>query len=355
LAGIYVLFGTFSVAGYTQTLEQLAAGSDSSLAFPEVFAIYLQTMFEWTSIVGSVYFLVSYKGRWRTRLKLPVVAYILTFVARLLALGIRGGILTLTVLGLFFLYLETGKIRIWFASGLLVVLFPFFSYLGAEYREGIKDEFLAVDTVDRLRLIVSEAPSAARSFEGDGIVRTLDAVYLRLESARNSVSLVRLQDRGMGSSLVPTLGSLLAVIPSRLWPDKGYFPASGTDNVFGTAMYVVKRETYGFSDMGPYLASAHEYWEFGLSYVVLSGLLLGLLWRALVQWAVRSHLNTASLLAIGCLLDAHHGELAVLAPLALVIKVFWYQGVPLAAVLFLLTLFRRIRFSGDQAPAGQPP
>ncbi|MDP2105722.1 MAG: hypothetical protein Q8J76_06975, partial [Desulfobulbaceae bacterium] len=164
----------------------------------------------------------------------------------------------------------------------------------------------------------------------------------RLEATRNSVSLINLYNNGEGVKLRPTISSLAAFIPTRFWPSKNY-PSSSTEDVNGTAMYVVKSETYGFTDMGPFLSSAHDYWEGGIFYTIISAILVGYAWRKLCEWGYRSGYSAISLLVAGSLLDAHHGEISVISPLALTIKVAFFQIIPLIVFFIAIRFVFRLR------------
>jgi hypothetical protein len=345
----FVILGAYIVVTNFSVISSIPSRDASAF---EVVNIYLQTMFEYTSIVAAVLLIVFYRGRWRVAVNGAAVAMCLGVVARLLAMGLRGSAFIFLVLGLLFLFVKNGRVNVKYGAALVLVVFPFFSYLGGDYRELLVGSLQDSDTVERLRFMAQYGPGSRVASQEDVIGRNLNAIYTRLEASRNSVSLVKLQDRGQGASLVPTLASLVAVIPARFWSTRPFFPASTTDDVFGSAMYVVKRETYGAADMGPYLASAHEYWEGGILYLLLGGALLGVLWRRAVVWTEASGCSAMSLLTLGLLLDAHHGELSVTAPIALVIRMGWYQYIPTLFVVLLLRVLVRARIGGTATGVG---
>ncbi len=352
--GTYVTVRKLIAPDPFQTYEQLAGIARAGTTLYDVLTTYLQTMFEWTSTVAAVIFLTLYRGRWHRTLKIAVVVYCILYLVRSLTLGLRGGLFIFLMLGLFFAYVQSGRIRAVYALVIGFCALSMFSYLGGPYREQLYS-LADLGTLDRLQVMVDGMTRSRATNEASGIAGTIDGLYHRLEASRDSVSLVRLFNAGHGVSLTPTTSALTAFIPARLGATP-YYVTSSTADVFGTAMHVVRRETYGASDMGPYLASAHQYWEGGILYLVFGGLLCGWIWRAAVRWCIHSGTSTASLLLLGSLLDAHHGELSVTAPVALFIRLFWYQLVPMAALLVVLKMWpRRLRLKHLGAAPQQPP
>jgi hypothetical protein len=130
-----------------------------------------------------------------------------------------------------------------------------------------------------------------------------------------------------------------------LWPLKR--PAGScdaTDN--GGAMYKVM--SFGYASpywvMGPYLASAHAYYEGGWILVILFGPILGFLWSILCRFAEKKPTGIA-IVYIMIFLSAFtlDGFFTGIAPLHVFFKTFWLAFVPLILLdkaVGLLTVFR---------------
>lgn len=335
IIGIYLLIINFSVAGIVQSVAEIAGEVEKSYTFFDKINIYLRTMFEWTALATSVIFLFTYKGS--KLLKFIVLAFCIGIIIRQLAMGLRGGIYIFIMLILFVSYIKKRSLNFRFIIPLIIILIPIFSFLGGEFRQDISyGQLIQSDTFERIGIITNKllhpTPKIKVNTKKDDIFNSL---YIRLEATRNSFSLVNLFDEGKGVNFRPTISSIRAFVPQQVTGIRN-FPASSTNNAYGTAMHVVREKTYGTSEMGPYLASAHEYWEGGIVYLVFSAILLGLIWRLLSKWSIKRGYDTLSLIILLSLLDAHHGEMSVLAPLALIIRLFWYQILPIIIITYLI-------------------
>lgn len=301
--------------------------------------IYLQTMFEWSSIIAAI-IILCFGGKLLA--KFFSITLILFTQLFLVSQGLRGGVLMLVILVPFYLYIRNGKIPL----GLLLIfslsIMPFFSYLGGDFRNKLQNELLITAPVERLVFIMEDgfAHGNGVSFEvSDWVFK----IYKRLEATRNSVCLIRLNDEGLGVSLRPTISSLFSLVPARVWPEK-YYPTSSRGDLRSTAMYVVKAETYGTTDMGPFLSSAHEYWEGGILYTLFSAFIVACFWRQVCIRFQFSRYGVLILLVVGGGLDAHHGELSVVAPLSHIIKVFFYQIIPLLFLFYFIRFIKSLRW-----------
>ena len=117
-------------------------------------------------------------------------------------------------------------------------------------------------------------------------------------------------------------------------------------------MYRVMSISYGspYYAMGPFLVSAHAYWEGGWGWLVAAGLLTGLIWRLILNWC-----NSQSL-AMGCLFAllfasafVLDGVYTALAPLYAIIRCFWLSILPVLGLRFAI---RRIPWRWRGRPAG---
>lgn len=312
------------LGGYQANEQVILRGQYSP---PELVSIYLNTMFGWTTLACSAILFVDKETSryWR----LLSAATLLLYVLRQTALGLRGGVFIVGVL-LAFLTIAYGRTRgvLYFFLAVAIIA-PVFTMLGSSYRIDVQQFLVRANTFERLAYIAKSLASSQSSREDDILLENL---MVRLQATRHSVALIRLYDNGKGAGLKPMTSALAAVVPGWLWPSKPY-PTSSTDDASGSAMYVSVKETNGRSDMGPYLTSAHAYWEGGIIWLIACGLATGWLWNQIVKWSYRRK-DGIVLLVLVMLLDAHHGEMEVLAPIPSIIRLFWYSILPVLLFVY---------------------
>jgi len=340
IIGVYLFATSLSLAGTVQTVAEIAGEVQKDNSFLDLVTIYLRTMFEWTALVTAILFLFTSKGS--KLIRIIVIIFCVGVVIRQLALGLRGGVFIIAVLVMFVSYVKTNKINFRFIIPLLIVLIPVFSFLGGSFRDSITRGFLVEAGMnERLEII------ASNMFSSDKTVSKYEetfseSVYSRLEATRNSVSLIETFNKGEGVGLKPLISSVTALVPQQITGVKNY-AASSTDNAYGTAMHVVREKTYGYTDMGPFLASAHEYWEGGPLYLIISAFLLGIIWRKVTKWCVRRGYDTISLIVLLLLLDAHHGEMSILFPFSLGVRLLYFQILPTLIIIYSIDFMSNLK------------
>jgi hypothetical protein len=338
LMGGYLLATSLSVGGIVQSVAEIAGEVQKDNSLLDLVTIYLRTMFEWTALVTAVLFLFTSNGS--KLIRISVMIFCIGVVLRQLALGLRGGVFIMSILVLFISYIKTNKINFRFVIPAVVLLIPVFSFLGGSFRENITSGFLVeAEMFERLKIIATRMFNSEKNINKEEKSFS-ESIYSRLEATRNSVSLIEAYDNGFGVGFKPLLSSVTALVPQQVTGVKKY-AASSTDNAFGTAMYFVREKTYGFTDMGPFLTSGHEYWEGGPFYLVFSAFLVGMIWRKVTSWCVSRGNDTMSLIILISLLDAHHGEMSVLSPLALVVRLFYFQILPVFILLHFISYVDR--------------
>jgi len=100
---------------------------------------------------------------------------------------------------------------------------------------------------------------------------------------RNSAVLYQGWDDGRGAGWGASLSALVYPLPRALWAAKP--PAGSIDSTpYGAAMFKVMSIGHGapYYVMGPYLASAHAYWEGGIAGLLASGFATGGLWALFI-------------------------------------------------------------------------
>lgn len=340
ILGMYLLAISFSVSGIAQSVMEAAGGVQKQNSFADIINIYLRTMFEWTALVCAILYIFT--GRGPKIIKLIVIVFCVAIVLRQLALGLRGGVFIISILILFVSYLKNNSIDLKKILPIVILLVPIFGFLGGSFREDITSGFLVeADTFERVEIVVTKIFSSDKKVKTDEKSFS-ESVYSRLEATRNSVSLIKTFNDGDFVQFKPLISAVTALIPQSITGLKNY-ATSSTDDVSGTAMYEVRAKTYGYTDMGPFLTSAHEYWEGGPLYVIFSAFILGLIWRKLTKLVIDRNYDTISLVILISILDAHHGEMSIAPPLALVIRLFYFQILPTMFVIYMMN--KMIKYS----------
>lgn len=222
------------------------------------------------------------------------------------------------------------------AGACLVALTPFFIVLGDmayrfEINLRLRGEPIS-ETVPYVLDRIVETPFGASPFI------LWEQLMFRAMGPRNSVVLYRLFDAGHGAGGRPIMSSAVMVVPRVLWGTKS--PAGSADSSpYGGAMYRVMAIGHGspYYVMGPFLASAHAYWEGGWVWLLAAGFLTGLVWRFIVRYSERQLLGFSVLyvmiFASSFLLD---GFYTALAPLYGLIRAFWMLLCPVLLLRVIL-------------------
>ena len=224
----------------------------------------------------------------------------------------------------------------------LVVSLPFFAVMGnLNFRYAMAAELGGKSIFEVLPLL-----GAAQSQVASGGVKDMsDSLVARAMAARNSVILYRLYDRGEGCGLAALSSSIYLPIPRFLWPSKR--PAGSCDSTeYGGAMYQVMSRGYAspYWVMGPYLASAHAYFDGGWIAVILFGPILGAAW-SLICWFAEKRPMATALVYVMVFLSAFtlDGLFTGVAPIHELVRAFWLSFVPLYSLDKTVGLLSRLR------------
>ena len=165
----------------------------------------------------------------------------------------------------------------------------------------------------------------------------------RAQDVRNSVSLYKVYDRGEGAGLKPLTSALYFPIPRIVWPDKRP-PGSASDNMYGTAMHIVQYEKgKDFFEMGPFLASAHAYWELGWIGIILIGLITGVFWRIVLDWCSARGSLLGMIVAITFAASLMtNGVVTMLHPLYSYLPAFWSHVIVLLVLSYMISVMIRL-------------
>lgn len=219
-----------------------------------------------------------------------------------------------------------------------VLLLPIFAVLGDKDTRGA---MASSSSQLEIYSLVLEAGIKNISNSEDMFDAFLESFSWRAQGVRNSVTLYKDYDYG-GGGFKTYSGTFLAFIPRGIWPDK---PMLGSldHTEFESAMYKVMLLGYGEpGTMGPFLASAHAYWEGGWIWLVVAGLITGLFWSFIFRYCSRLPDIIAAVVIFtfgaALLID---GLLTMLAPLYSFIIRLWLSILPLFIIyicIFLITI-----------------
>jgi len=165
----------------------------------------------------------------------------------------------------------------------------------------------------------------------------------RAQDVRNSVSLYKVYDRGDGAGLKPLASALYFPIPRIVWSEKRP-PGSASDDMYKTAMHIVQYEKGKvFFEMGPFLASAHAYWELGWLGIILIGLITGVFWRIVLDWCSARGSLLGIIVAITFAASLMtNGVVTMLHPLYSYFPAFWSHVIVLLVLSFIISIMIRL-------------
>lgn len=253
---------------------------------------------------------------------IPIVSLIVIGITA----GVRGRIIwavsLLLVAGIF----NRQKKVIALCLFISVLLLPIFAVLGDKDTRGA---MASSSSQSEIYSLVLEAGIKNISNTSDMVDAFLESFSWRAQGVRNSVTLYKDYEYG-GGGFNTYSGAFLAFVPREIWPDK---PMLGSldHTEFESAMYKVMLLGHGEpGTMGPFLASAHAYWEGGWIWLVIAGLITGLFWNVIFRCCSRLPDVIAAVVIFtfgaALLID---GLLTMLAPLYSFIIRFWLSLLPL--------------------------
>jgi hypothetical protein len=99
---------------------------------------------------------------------------------------------------------------------------------------------------------------------------------------------------------------------------------------YGSAMFLVQRgKGSPLDQMGPFLASAHAYWEGGWIWVILAGFFTGILWKIILSWCDARGGLVGVIVAVSFAASLlTNGIPTCLQPLYAFFPIFWSKVLP---------------------------
>ncbi|NQU35626.1 MAG: hypothetical protein HQ521_20560 [Bacteroidetes bacterium] len=234
----------------------------------------------------------------------------------------------------------TGNIKYFKPAVILIVfVFVFFSFIRTDIRAN--SYYLEkLSFRNKISFLVNMRISNNRDnnlFNNKNLFNMAD----RAEGVRNSAFLLRLCDAGQSAGIKPIFSSLYFPVPRYFWKNKRP-PGSIDSGNYGSAIFIVQNQKNGsLIEMGPILASAHAYWEFGLLGVIIIGALTGYFWgKVTYKRAQTSLIQYIIVMTFLCslLID---GLFTAMYPVYSFIIIFWSVILP---VYLLFYTIRKLRF-----------
>lgn len=220
-----------------------------------------------------------------------------------------------------------------------IFMIPIFSILGNADIRGIMSTESSRATV--FKLVYEEGKKSASDYKELGDI-FLNSFAWRAQGVRNSVTLYQDFEHG-GGGFKTYLGSIFLPIPRLLWTEK---PMMGSldHSEFESAMYKVMELAYGgLGQMGPMLSSAHAYWEGGWVWLIVAGLITGLIWNIIFNYCRHLPDNIAAIIIL-TFAAAHmvDGLLTMLVPIYSLIDVVWLSLLPLFIIYKCIIILTKI-------------
>lgn len=297
---------------------------------------YLTGVFWYMPLVACA-FLITKRGEFSANPLITLIATIPIF--SLIVIGITSGVRGRIVWAVSLLLLAgifNRQRKVIAISLIISILFiPIFAVLGDKDTRGAMVSSASQSEI--YSLVLEAGVKNIRNSE-EMVDAFLESFSWRAQGVRNSVTLYRDYEYG-GGGFNTYLGSLLAFIPRGIWPEK---PMLGSldHTEFESAMYKVMLLGYGEpGTMGPFLASAHAYWEGGWIWLVMAGLITGFFWNFVFRCCSRLPDIIAAVVIFtfgaALLID---GLLTMLLPLYSFIIRIWLSLLPLLIIYLTIRL-----------------
>jgi len=342
------LGAVIAISTLVSPMQTLTEGSEHMLAKTysgpgDVIFTWLQAGF-WCSglYAGGVLFVAPFSSRLGRLIGLAAVVPLGIFG---MLSGVRGrviwAVMSVMIAGVMF----RAKTKVKMALCGLVIALPFFALMGnLDFRYLVAAQLGGKSLFEVIPLLTR---AQSLMMGGSGAGGMAESLVGRAMGPRNSVILYRLYDRGEGCGSAAITSSIYLPIPRFIWAHKR--PAGSCDATeVGGAMYQVMSYGYGTPPwvMGPYLASAHAYYEGGWVLVIVFGMVIGGIWSMISAFAERRPLGVA-IVYIMVFLSAFtlDGFFTGIAPVHEFIRTLWLAFVPLLFLekIVYMTVGQRMR------------
>lgn len=329
---IYVILIMAPATTLQSTIEH-SQGLYFTSAFGMLFA-WFRGFFQVSSLVAASLVLVNSKREKYSHI-LRLMAFSTLALVCLLGLsgGVRGRVVTVASFLAIVGFIKRRKELIYVGLVLIIVMLPFFSFLGGPFRSIYYSKAAEGSTKwDLISTVIKEAGESIKSGDKYDLSKRsfISSFAKRAQAPRNSVVLYQLYNDGLDAGFRPLGAAFVSPIPRMIWQEKGVAGSSDL-TTYGSAVYLVRRVGYGspLYNMGPYLASAHAYWEGGWIWLIFAGFVTGLIWNIILRWCAKSEkaINIIIALTLTYAVLAN-GFLTALQPLFDFVRLFWAAILP---------------------------
>ncbi len=235
---------------------------------------HITTVFWYASPAVCVFVLFDNNYKKNILVRICAVVVIISLLLISFIYGVRGRILWVATLFVFAVLYYDKKQFLILPLIFVTSMLPIFVILGTpQTRFEILGKDSPIENLSAIYDIVSSDDySVSESLSG-----TLESFINRAQGVRNSVVLYSDHENGGGGFGVYS-GLITTIIPSSFYLDKPLLGSVSSD-FNGMAMYKVIQMGYNRDgEMGPFLASAHAFWEGGWIWLIFAGVLTGLAW-----------------------------------------------------------------------------
>jgi hypothetical protein len=315
-----------------------------------MFFAWFKGFFHFAALVASCLILMKVKNEkdFHWIIRILAISVLLLVMLMGLTAGIRGRILwVVSLLGIIGFIRE----KIWpfyFGAIIITLSIPFFVFLGGAYRSIYSTQAeIQISSWQMINILFREAGSSIgqKDSYNNSNSNFLHKFAERAQAPRNSVVLYHLFNDGSGALHRPISAAITTFVPKIIWPSKR--PAGSINSsTYGSAIYIVRKIGHNspIYNMGPYLASAHAYWEGGWIWLLFAGFITGLFWSILINF----YESSGSIVAIVVILVftagvASEGLLTMFQPLFDIIRLSFVSVLPIILLKYLINILFSVK------------
>ena len=304
---------------------------------------WVEGVFQMPSIVTSAIILFPSKQveKYSLLWRLIAILVLLLISLQTLSSGVRGRVVTITIVMTIIGYINNRKAPLYFGLAIMMLLTSMFTFLGGPMRSIY---FSADNDVSRFDLLITIYDAAKGSTNivnqyGEADSRFLFKLAQRAQAPRNSIVLYDQFDSGKSAGFLPIVSAVYLPIPRVIWENKRPAGSASSDN-YGSATYLVRNIGHGAYEynMGPYLTSAHAYWEGGWLWLIMVAIVTAGFLRTVLSWAEKKK-SIFSLIVVMILIQGliSNGFITLFQPVFEYLRYFWIMIFPLFLFRVIIT------------------
>ena len=304
---------------------------------------WIEGVFQIPAIITSaiILFPSNKVEKYRLLWRLLAISVLLIVAMQGLTMGIRGRVVTIVITLAIVGYINKRKEPFYYGVIIMLIATTLFTFLGGPMRSLYYSSNNDLSRIGLISTIYDEATgSESRASQyGAADNRFLFKLAERAQAPRNSIVLYEQFDSGNLAGLWPIVSALHLPIPKALWKEKR--PAGSSNSLtYGQATYVVRKVGHGAYDynMGPYLTSAHAYWEGGWLWLLTMSIVTAIFLKLVLSWSEKRK-SIFSLIVVLILMQGviSNGFITIFQPLFEYIRYFWIMIFPLFILNFIIS------------------